>query len=576
MKKTIILLICCILVLFSSCYITTEYKYKISIVDNGVYKDDQSYHIITLRAPEDFNDLRYSFASDKLSYNNAISYSPSKFIAVDSQEYEGVLVKSGLTVYAIGYGTVRGNERCTFVSEYYIGVSEWSITIEDIAPYALDNSKHIISMTDSSWSGEIYYCVGDEEFSTSELVLYEPEAYVGSDMKTYKGVLIDVGEKVSAVSYKEVNDVEYCSGISEFVVNKWTITLTDYGQMLNDNSKHIVVIEDVAGGDIYYTVDGTVPTVMSNKYVPELYQDKNMKSHRGILIEEGKTVSAISIKDKSGELTSYLVSKKIESYNWEITITNRGNYLEDTSKYLISMSVSMRECDIYYSIDGKTPNSQSYKYIPQKYNCEDSKEYEGVLVPKGVIVKAISYKSINTMTIVSEVVATSTKVLRIGDKGLAGGEIFYDKGFYSDGWRYLEVAPRDLDEIYSFGVYGKSTVSYEKREEYYAVGKGKENTNRLAQYSTSDNNEEFAAKACYEYEIDVDGITYNDWFLPSKDELDLMYSNLYQKGLGNFKASLYWSSSEYDYLSWCQNYSTGEQSSESRTCRWYVRPVRSF
>ena len=33
---------------------------------------------------------------------------------------------------------------------------------------------------------------------------------------------------------------------------------------------------------------------------------------------------------------------------------------------------------------------------------------------------------------------------KIGDEGPAGGVIFYDKGEYSDGWRYLEAAPADL------------------------------------------------------------------------------------------------------------------------------------
>jgi hypothetical protein len=36
----------------------------------------------------------------------------------------------------------------------------------------------------------------------------------------------------------------------------------------------------------------------------------------------------------------------------------------------------------------------------------------------------------------------------------------------------------------------------------------------------------------------------DDWFLPSFEELVLLYENLHKKGLGNFKASIYASSSE--------------------------------
>jgi hypothetical protein len=37
------------------------------------------------------------------------------------------------------------------------------------------------------------------------------------------------------------------------------------------------------------------------------------------------------------------------------------------------------------------------------------------------------------------------KVYKVGDFGPGGGWIFYDKGKISNGWRYLEAAPVDME-----------------------------------------------------------------------------------------------------------------------------------
>jgi len=140
-------------------------------------------------------------------------------------------------------------------------------------------------------------------------------------------------------------------------------------------------------------------------------------------------------------------------------------------------------------------------------------------------------------------------IYKIGDFGPAGGLIFYDKGIFSGGWRYLEVAPAEtefsmipwggvlaVDELKGLvlselDVWGTSN----------GIGFGKRNTqlivDRLEQLEIKI--ERSAAQLCVN--LNFDG--YNDWFLPSIDELKLMYSNLKQNGLGNFESTRYASSS---------------------------------
>ncbi len=158
------------------------------------------------------------------------------------------------------------------------------------------------------------------------------------------------------------------------------------------------------------------------------------------------------------------------------------------------------------------------------------------------------------------------KALGIGDTGPAGGLIFYDKGSFSEGWRWLEAAPRDQSTGIEWGGRGTS-ISGTSVE----VGTGEANTEKIVRKL---GNGTYAVQLCY----DLEQGGYDDWFLPSKDELNLMYRNLQLKGMGGFAAANYWSSSEYgSYVAWIQYFYNGIQyndSSKNNDCR--VRAVRAF
>ncbi len=153
---------------------------------------------------------------------------------------------------------------------------------------------------------------------------------------------------------------------------------------------------------------------------------------------------------------------------------------------------------------------------------------------------------------------------QIGWRGPAGGRVFYDKGTYSDGWRYLEAAPSDLSGgRYVWGEYGWIKTSTE-------IGTGYANTMKISSYRDGDVT---AAKACLDYSVNG----YDDWFLPSKDELDLMYKNLDVRGVGSFANDGYWSSSENNSDgAWLQYFFDGSQNYNSRYLEGRVRPVRAF
>ena len=77
--------------------------------------------------------------------------------------------------------------------------------------------------------------------------------------------------------------------------------------------------------------------------------------------------------------------------------------------------------------------------------------------------------------------------------------------------------------------------------------------------------------------VTKDGVAYDDWFLPSKDELNQMYRNLYKKGIGGFSDLYYWSSSENGAnYAWAQHFLNGYQGFNNRNVNFRVRPVRAF
>ena len=181
----------------------------------------------------------------------------------------------------------------------------------------------------------------------------------------------------------------------------------------------------------------------------------------------------------------------------------------------------------------------------------------------------------------SAILYANWKVPGVGDIGPSGGYIFYDKGSYSDGWRYLEAAPAGWsggteDPYKEWGGYGTTLGGIGT-----AIGTGKSNTDKIvSKFGNAEPDEkktDYAAKLCSDLKVTKDGVVYDDWFLPSKDELNQMYRNLDKSNLGGFSDNNYWSSSENDAnYAWSQYIYFGVQDTNNRYIYNRVRAVRAF
>jgi hypothetical protein len=166
----------------------------------------------------------------------------------------------------------------------------------------------------------------------------------------------------------------------------------------------------------------------------------------------------------------------------------------------------------------------------------------------------------------------------IGDTGPAGGIIFYDKGNAAGGWRYLEAAPASTEFTdLQWAVNEGSGVNGTKT----GIGEGKANTQAIVDYSIQNGRSMPAARQCDRLRYGG----YDDWFLPSKVELGLMYLNLKEEGLGDFSDAWYWSSSEdNENNAWIQRFQDGYQYNlepgssyrSNKQLKFSVRAVRAF
>lgn len=170
------------------------------------------------------------------------------------------------------------------------------------------------------------------------------------------------------------------------------------------------------------------------------------------------------------------------------------------------------------------------------------------------------------------------------------GFVFYDNGDKMGDWRYLMAAPVDLRVINGTPSVNPNDPGYAKGQatfnfgnndrEYWTVseiGGGLLNTVKLF----DDPPEDSGAKYCHYLELETSADTYQDWFLPSSEELTVLYEYLQTNGVGGFGADYYYTSTENEEdTAWIIGFNgpdAGQQVSVDREDSYYaVRPVRMF
>jgi len=85
----------------------------------------------------------------------------------------------------------------------------------------------------------------------------------------------------------------------------------------------------------------------------------------------------------------------------------------------------------------------------------------------------------------------------------------------------------------------------------------------------------FAAKVCADYTVTVSGVTYGDWYLPSRYELNLLYQQ--RNAVGGLASAYYWNSTESgSNFAYGLDLGNGGYINAGKASTFMVRAIRAF
>ncbi|NDA00784.1 MAG: DUF1566 domain-containing protein [Acidimicrobiia bacterium] len=235
--------------------------------------------------------------------------------------------------------------------------------------------------------------------------------------------------------------------------------------------------------------------------------------------------------------------------------------------------------------------------------------YVNAFAPRGVLLPARTPRPVIPPGGRTSADCAAGRSCQVGDIGPGGGVVFYDAGKTESWGRYLEASPASCQKsglTWRIALPGKRgtkqlpmlyptwATAARQRIEAKRLGMGKANTALvIKQHKGLPQTSLDATAAGYANSLVCGG--KDDWFLPSKDELDTLYNvlaltdnDLTGNNSFGFTRGFYWTSSEYNNeTAWTQLWVDGQQFDREKWLNgdprkdggfnpFHVRPIRAF
>lgn len=287
----------------------------------------------------------------------------------------------------------------------------------------------------------------------------------------------------------------------------------------------------------------------------------------------GKPVNAAITLQGGSESSAKWTAPSTAAYKVHVFVPKNGTVTNALYRvYPKGKRAGSTEClstDVKYPCYEATIDQTLYQNTWTQLTVNNDPETQWAFVKgRGYVTAVASNLSAVELLNLSSLLRFENQTFAIG-KIYQGGLIFYvdDTGEHG-----LIAATSDQ----STGIRWDNGASITTGATATAVGTGQANTNKIIKAQGAG---AYAAKLTANLVLG----SYSDWFLPSKDELDLMFKNIGPgaaaplTNIGGFAyLHNYWSSSEDNGGAWDQHFGTGQPSFSSKDNTFSVRAVRAF